>query len=268
MSRLIKNNVSIIGDHEQTIIFAHGYGCDQTMWKRLLPFFTKSYRCIVFDHVGFGQSDLSSYNPNHYDSLEKYADDLNEILLSLKIKKTIFVGHSIASTIGILAANKHPELYSSLILIAPSPCFLNIDSYEGGFDLAQIKTLLTNLDRDHLSWSEAVSKLIMGNDDKPELAKELGNSFCKTDHEVMKHFGELTFLSDHRADLKKNTIPALILQCSEDSIASEKVGKYMKEQMPKSQITFLKAKGHCPHMSDAPETAVAMIDFLEKLEHH
>jgi sigma-B regulation protein RsbQ len=265
MSSSIRNHVQIIGSGEQTIIFSHGYGCDQTMWKKLIPYFAKNYRCILFDHVGFGQSDLSQFSPAKYDSLHAYARDINEILFEKNTYKSIFVGHSVSSMIGMLAAIERPENFSSLIMVSPSPCYLNLKDYKGGFDLSDIMALLENLDSNFADWSQAMSKLIMGNAERPSLAESLNSSFCKVGPLVMKHFAEITFLSDFREELSQSLIPSLILQCSDDHIASAHVGEYLHKHLKRSEILHMKARGHCPHMSEPIETAVAILDYLESV---
>lgn len=264
MKSFKKNHVQIIGEGQETIVFSHGYGCDQTMWAKVLPYFRKSYRCVLFDHMGFGQSDLASFSEENYDSLAAYARDINDILFDLKSYRNTFVGHSVSSMIGLLAALERPENFSSLVMVAPSPCYLNVGSYKGGFEMSEIVGLLENLDSNFADWSLAMSKLIMGNSERPKLADDLRSSFCKVEPRVMKHMAEITFLSDLRDVLPKNNVPSLILQCSEDNLASFAIGSYLKEHLQKSELQVLKARGHCPHMSEPVETALTILEYLER----
>ncbi len=201
MSVLKRNNVKVFGAGEIPIIFAHGYGCDQNMWRLITPAFEKSHRIVLFDHVGFGNSDLSAFDPIKYSGLDGYERDLTEICHELDLRNAIFVGHSVSSMIGILAAIKDPALFAQLVLIAPSPCYINDGAYVGGSTRADIDGLLEFLDSNYLGWSKTMARSIMGNADRPELVHELENSFCRTDPEMAKHFARLTFLSDNRADL-------------------------------------------------------------------
>ncbi len=244
------------------MIFAHGFGCDQNMWRFVAPAFEDEYRIVLFDHVGAGLSDLSAYNPGRYASLQGYAADVLEICRELELKRAIFVGHSVSAMVGVLAAIQEPDRFESLILVGPSPRYIDDGDYTGGFSREDIEGLLDSLDSNYLGWSSAMAPVIMGNPDRPELGAELTNSFCRTDPEIAKHFARATFLSDNRADLSKVTARALILQCSEDVIAPQAVGEYVHRQIPNSELVLMKATGHCPNLSAPEETIAAIQAFL------
>jgi sigma-B regulation protein RsbQ len=259
---LRRNNVRVLGTGSQAMIFAHGYGCDQNMWRFITPAFESDYRIVLFDHVGAGQSDLSSYHPTRYGSLQGYARDMLEICRELSLKDAIFVGHSVSAMIGVLAAIEEPSLFTKLILIGPSPCYVNDGDYVGGFNRGDIEGLLETLDSNYLGWSSSMAPTIMGNLDRPELGEELTNSFCQADPEIARHFARVTFLSDNRADLPKVKTPSLILQCSQDVIAPEAVGQYLHRALAGSTLRVMKATGHCPHLSAPEETLSAMRAWL------
>ena len=232
------------------------------MWRLVTPAFRDRYRVVLFDHVGFGNSDISAFNPARYASLESYADDVLEICSDLRLEDVIFVGHSVSSMIGVLASIKAPDLFDKLILIGPSPRYINDGDYVGGFTKADIDGLLNFLDSNYLGWSNTLAPVIMDNPDRPKLAEELANSFCRTDPAIAKHFAKLTFLSDNRADLPDVKTPALILQCNPDAIAPPIVGRYVEQHLKNSSLVLLKAAGHCPHLSAPEETIAAMRAFL------
>jgi sigma-B regulation protein RsbQ len=260
-----RNNVHISGRGTTPMIFAHGYGCDQNMWRFVAPAFEDDYRVVLFDHVGAGRSDLKAFDPPKYSTLEGYTADLLEICDELALRDVIFVGHSVSSMIGVLAALKAPARFAALILIGPSPCYLNDGDYVGGFEKADIDGLLDFLDSNHLGWSAQMAPVIMGNPDRPELAAELENSFCRTDPEIARHFARVTFTSDNRNDLSKVQTPTLILQCSQDAIAQESVGEYVHRAISHSSILYLKATGHCPNLSAPKETIEAIRSGLRAL---
>jgi sigma-B regulation protein RsbQ len=263
MSAVLKrNNVKVLGRGQQPMLFAHGYGCDQNMWRFITPAFEDRYKIVLFDHVGHGQSDATAFDQVKYGSLSGYADDVLAICQELDLKDVIFVGHSVSAMIGALAAIREPERFDRLVLIGPSPRYINDGDYVGGFKQEDIEGLLDFLDSNHLGWSSTMAPVIMGNPDRPELGEELTNSFCRTDPEIAKHFARVTFLSDNRADLAKVQTKALILQCSQDTIAPESVGRYMYENLPGSEIVLMQATGHCPNLSAPEETIAAMEAFL------
>lgn len=258
MSVILRNNVHISGAGTKAMVFAHGFGCDQNMWRFVAPAFEKDFKIVLFDHVGAGRSDLAAYDPAKYASLAGYADDVVEIGRELGFRDAIFVGHSVSAMIGLIASLKAPDLFESLVLIGPSPCYIDEEGYAGGFSREQIEELLDSLADNPMGWSAAMAPAIMGNPDRPELGEELNNSFCSTDPEIALQFARVTFTSDNRADLAGGTARSLILQCSEDIIASEAVGRYVHRHLPNSEIAFLKATGHCPNLS-APDEVVAAI---------
>ena len=262
MNVVRRNNVITKGKGKSVMMFAHGFGCDQNMWRYVTPAFENSHCIVLFDHVGAGASDLKAYSREKYNSLEGYADDIIEIARELELTDIIFVGHSVSALMGIIAARKAPELFKSLILVGPSPSYINEGDYVGGFTRSQIDELLVSLDQNHLGWSMAMAPVIMGNPERKELGEELANSFCRTDPEIAKHFARTTFLTDKRSILPDSTIPSLILQCSHDVIAPVEVGEYMHRNMPNSKLIVMKATGHCPNLSAPDETIAVMRDYL------
>ena len=262
MAATHRNNVHIEGTGERTIVFAHGFGCDQNMWRFVAPAFEKDFRIVLFDHVGAGGSDLSAYDPEKYAALSGYADDLIEIGQEVGLRGAIFVGHSVSAMIGVIASLKAPDLFESLILVGPSPRYINDGDYIGGFTGAQIGELLDFLSANHLGWSAAMAPVIMGNAERPELREELTNSFCRTDPEIAKAFARVTFTSDNRADLARVKARTLVLQCSEDIIAPLEVGAYVQRQIPGSKLVIMKATGHCPNLSAPEETIAAIRAFV------
>lgn len=262
MDILKRNNVVIKGKGTQVMMFAHGFGCDQNMWRLVVPAFEENYKIVLFDHVGAGGSDLSAFVPHKYEKLEGYADDIIEIIKELQLSEIIFVGHSVSALMGIIASQKDPELFKSLILVGPSPSYINDGDYVGGFTKPEIDELLESLDQNHLGWSMAMAPVIMGNPDREELAEELANSFCRTDPKIAKHFARTTFLTDKREIISNVKMPCLILQCSDDVIAPKIVGEYMHQQMPGSKLVILKATGHCPQLSAPEETIDEIKKFL------
>lgn len=257
-----RNNVWISGDGPATIIFAHGFGCDQSMWRLTAPFFRSRFRTILFDHVGSGGSDLSAYEPSKYSSLRGYGDDVNELLENFSQGPTIFVGHSVSAMIGMLADLEKPGRIIGHVMLSPSPCYVNDGEYVGGFERSEIDQLLMTLEQNYFGWSRAMAPAIMGAPDQPDLSKELTNSFCSVDPEIAKHFARTTFLADHRADLAQLSTPTLILQCDDDVIAPLSVGKYMHRILPKSTLQVIENIGHCPHLS-TPNVCLKMTeDFL------
>jgi sigma-B regulation protein RsbQ len=261
---LTRNNVKSFGSGEKAMLFAHGFGCDQNMWRFVWPAFAERYRIILLDHVGCGQSDLAAYDAAKYASLEGYADDVIDIGRELGVTNGVFVGHSVSAMIGTIAAVKVPELFDNLIMIGPSPRYIDEPDYVGGFSETQIHELFDFLDANHMGWSQAMAPVIMGNPDRPELGEELTNSFCRTDPDIAKKFARVTFLSDNRADLPRVSARSLVLQCSEDVIAPQAVGKYVHQHLPRSKYVLLQATGHCPNLSAPEETVAAMKAFLEE----
>jgi sigma-B regulation protein RsbQ len=263
MYDLRRNNVRVVGRGPRTLLLAHGFGCDQNMWRNIVPAFEEDFRIVLFDYVGHGQSDASAYDRQRYATLGGYADDILHICEALAIRDAVFVGHSVSSIIGILAAQKDATRFASLVLIGPSPRYVNDVNYVGGFSREDIEGLLEVLDTNHLGWSSTMAPVIMGNPDRPELSAELANSFCRTEPEIAKHFARVTFLSDNRADLGSVTLPTLILQCSNDVIAPASVGEYVRSHIAGSELVTLQATGHCPHLSAPAETNAAIRSFVD-----
>lgn len=247
------------------MIFAHGYGCDQNMWRLLTPAFEDRYRIILYDLCGSGRSDSSAYDArNRHATLHGHAQDLLEVAGELARGPCIFIGHSVSAMIGLLAAIAEPQRFAAHVMIGPSPCYINDGDYVGGFTREDINSLLETLDSNYLGWASAMAPTIMGAPDRPELGEELANSFCQTDPEIAKHFARVTFLSDNRADLPKLETRTLILQCTEDIIAPCEVGSYMQRAIPGSTLRHIENIGHCPHLSAPRAIAEAMNDFLRQ----
>ena len=244
------------------MLFAHGFGCDQNMWRYITPAFENDYKIILFDYVGAGKSDLSAYHPDRYNSLQGYAQDILEICEELKLKDVIFVGHSVSSMIGVLAAIERPEIFSDLIMVSPSPCYINDGEYIGGFERKDIEGLMETMEKNYIGWANFLAPNIMGNKDRPELGEELTESFCSTDPVIANQFAKATFFSDNRKDLPRLKTPSLILQCSEDIIAPPEIGDYMNKNIKNSTLRQMKATGHCPHMSAPDETITLIKEYL------
>jgi sigma-B regulation protein RsbQ len=263
VSVIARNRVRVSGiDDGRPMVFAHGFGCDQEMWRFVAPEFAVDHRVVLFDHVGSGRSDLSAYQPEKYGSLHGYATDVVEICRELALDDVVFVGHSVSAMIGVLAAARAPELFGALVMVGPNPRYVDDGDYTGGFSRQDVVALLESLDSNHLGWSEAMAPVIMGNPDRPALTAELTNSFCRTDPDIARQFARVTFLSDNRADLPGVRVPTLVLQCSADAIAPEAVGRYVHEQVAGSVFSRLAATGHCPHLSAPEETTAAIRAFL------
>lgn len=262
MSVLKRNNVNITGRGQRTLVFAHGFGCDQHVWRHLVHAFENDWRIVLFDHVGAGRSDLSQYDPDKYATLQGYADDLIDLVRELKLEQPVVVGHSVSSMIAVLAANTAPELFSRLVMVGPSPCYLNDGEYPGGFERKDIEDLLAAMDSNFFGWSSMITPVIMGNPDRPELAGELNDNFCRTDPAIARQFARVTFLSDSRDDITRLTVPSLIVQCTADALAPLQVGEYLHEKTPHSTLAVLEATGHCPHLSEPSELIAAMKDWL------
>jgi sigma-B regulation protein RsbQ len=258
-----RNNVTLGGAvRGQPMMFAHGFGCDQNMWRFVVPEFEDEYRIVLFDHVGAGRSDLTAYDRAKYGSLDGYAADVLEICRELELRDVIFVGHSVSAMIGVLAAAKEPTRFAKLVLVGPSPRYINEGDYVGGFTTDDIEGLLESLDSNYLGWSQTFAPIIMGRADRPELGEELTNSFCRTDPEIARHFARVTFLSDNREDLARVQLPTLVLQCSDDVIAPTQVGAYVHEHLADSRLVQLEATGHCPNLSAPEETVAAIRAFV------
>jgi sigma-B regulation protein RsbQ len=259
---LKRNNVKVSGSGTQPILFAHGFGCDQNMWRYVTPAFEQNYRIVLFDYVGSGKSDFKAWDPQRYSTLDGYAEDVLEICEALDLRDVIFVGHSVSSMVGVLAANRQPDRFSRLIMVGPSPRYINDTGYVGGFERADIEGLLDLMDKNYIGWANFLAPVVMKNDERPELTKELHDSFCSTDPKITRRFAETTFFSDNRADLARLNVPSLIMQCSEDAIAPVEVGHYLHQNLPQSTLRMMKATGHCPHVSHPEETIEAIRTYL------
>ncbi len=245
------------------MLFAHGFGCDQNMWRFVAPAFEDDYRVVLFDYVGSGKSDLRAYDERRYSTLDGYARDVLDVCEALDLRDITFVGHSVSAMVGVLAANAAPERFARLIMIGPSPRYINdAPAYVGGFERADIEGLLETMDKNYIGWANFLAPAIMKNPDRPELGEELTESFCSTDPVIARNFAEATFFADNRADLAAVRVPSLIMQCSDDMIAPLAVGDYLHRELPGSTLRVLAATGHCPQMS-APEETIAVIrDYL------
>jgi sigma-B regulation protein RsbQ len=260
-----RNNVTESGRADGPVMmFAHGYGCDQDMWRRILPYFSDAYRLVLFDNVGAGRSDVDAYDRGKYGSLDGYAADLLEICEALDLKDVILVAHSVSAMVGVIAAAREPERFSRLVLVAPSPRYINdsASGYVGGFSQEDIEGLLASLDSNYFAWAEALAPMAMGNQEVPELSEELRSSFCRTNPAIASHFARVTFLSDTRHMLDKVGMDSLILQCSDDLLAPPEVGSYVHRHLEHSTLVQLQATGHCPHVSAPEDTARAILQYL------
>ncbi len=261
-----KLNVTVTGPVDaQPLVFAHGFGCDQHMWRHVAPAFTDRFRVVLFDYVGCGGSASSAWDADHYDSLHGYAADVLDLIRELDLRNVVFVGHSVSSMIGALAAVVEPERFSRLVMIGPSPRYIDDpeSGYVGGFGEADIEELLRSLSSNYLGWSAAMAPAIVGNPDRPELGEELTQSFCRMDPAIAEQWARVTFLSDNRRDLAQLTIPTLVLQCREDLIAPVAVGEYVDRAIPSSELVVLDATGHCPNLSAPGPTVRAISEFVE-----
>ncbi len=263
MDVLRRNNVSVTGDGPGApLFFAHGFGCDQGMWRLVTPAFEGSAKIVLLDLVGAGGSDLASYDPARHSRLEGYAEDVVEVLDALDLPPVVFVGHSVSAMIGVLAAAERPDLFARLVLVGPSPRYVDEQGYRGGFSQAEIDELLDTMDGNYLGWSAQVAPAIMGVPERPELGDELTRSFCRSDPTIARRFARTTFLSDNRADLARVTTPALVLQCRQDVIAPPEVGEYVHQHLTGSELVVLDATGHCPNLSAPDALVTAVRDWL------
>jgi sigma-B regulation protein RsbQ len=249
----------------RTLLFAHGFGCDQSMWRLVTPAFEGDHQVVLFDHVGAGRSDLAAWSPDRYASLDGYARDVLEICAELDLRDVVFVGHSVSAMIGVLAAAREPGRFAGLVMVGPSPRYVDDPAYRGGFQAADIEELLESLDSNYLGWSAAMAPAIIGNPERPELGEELTNSFCRTDPSIARHFARVTFTSDNRDDLARVGVPCLVLQSREDVIAPLEVGEFVHARIPDSTLVVLDATGHCPNLSAPDQVVAAIQDWLPAL---
>ncbi|MDX3519954.1 alpha/beta hydrolase [Streptomyces scabiei] len=261
-----RNNVNVIGNPQgRTVVLAHGFGCDQNMWRLTVPALVERYRVVLFDYVGSGRAEPSAFSESRYVSLDGYARDVVEVCEAFDVRDAVFVGHSVSAMIGALAVGMAPEAIGALVMVAPSPRYIDDDGYRGGFSAEDIDELLDSLESNYLGWSAAMAPMIMGNAERPELGEELTNSFCATDPEMARVFARATFLSDSRDDVKAVRVPTLVLDCTQDVIAPREVGAFLHQVIPGSTLVTLDATGHCPHLSAPEATNVAITDFLAGL---
>jgi sigma-B regulation protein RsbQ len=259
---LHRNNVNVSGVGTQPLLLAHGFGCDQNMWRFITPAFVRTHKIVLFDYVGSGKSDLKAYHPDRYKSLAGYADDVLEICTALRLSDVVFVGHSVSAMVGVLAAIRAPEIFSRIVMVGPSPRYINDEGYFGGFERKDIEELLATMDKNYIGWANFLAPVIMGNPHQPELSEELKASFCSTDPVIARRFAEVTFFADNRRDLPNLKIPSLVMQCTDDVIAPVQVGRYVHQHTPGSTFRQLAATGHCPHMSHPAETIRVMQEYL------
>ena len=263
-SVLARNHVSVQGQGAHTVVFAHGFGCDQNMWRFVEPSFRDRFRTVLFDYVGLGKSDLGAFDAGRYSTLDGYAQDLVEIGEALDLRGATIVGHSVSSMIGLLASLRAPQRFGALVMVAPSPRYINAPpDYVGGFERTDIEGLLELMDHNYVGWAGALAPMVMGSEAGPELTHELQETFCSTDPLVAKCFARATFYGDNRADLAKSKVPSLVLQVREDAIAPMAVGAYLERHLPQSELRVIEANGHCPQISHPQLTIEAIRPFLD-----
>jgi sigma-B regulation protein RsbQ len=264
-SVVARNNVQVRGNGPQTLMFAHGFGCDQHMWRFVSPAFESTARTVLFDYVGCGKSDLTAFDASRYDKLDGYAQDVLEICDALDLRDVVFVGHSVSAMIGLLAANRQPGRFARLIMLVPSPRFINdAPDYHGGFESQDLEGLLSMMDHNTLGWADYLAPVVMANADQPQLVGELKESFCAVDPQAARVFARATFFADNRADLGRCSVPSLIVQVRDDALVPLEVGQYLEDQLAHSERIVLDVSGHCPHMSHPQETLQAMQDYLAR----
>jgi sigma-B regulation protein RsbQ len=255
------------GRGTQPMLFAHGYGCDQSMWRLVAPAFEQTHRVILFDLAGCGRADPAAYDRARHASLYGYALDVIDIVRELDLRRVIFVGHSVSAIIGALATIEHPEVFDSLVMVGPSPCYIDDADYKGGFSRSDVDGLIEAIDSNYLGWASSMAAVIMGTPDRPELVHELRNSFCRTRPDLARAFAKVTFLADNRSDLARVRTRSLVIQVSDDVIAPVSVGQYVQEHVRGAELSLLKTRGHCPHLSAPEPTIAAMRTFLGRERH-
>lgn len=250
------------GPDVSVLVFVHGFGCDQTMWDQVAPSFEHTHHVVVYDLTGAGSSDLSAYDRQRHGTLQGHADDLIEILTALEIEGAVIVGHSVSAMIAALAAISEPARIGQLVMVAPSPCYLEDGDYHGGFAREDLHELIDAMDENYVSWAYQLAGVANGPSNDAAYSEALGRRFCATDHRIARHFARVTFLSDHRADMPKVPVPTLVLQCSDDAIAPVFVGDWLRQAIPDATLTHLNATGHCPHVTAPEETTAAIRKYL------
>lgn len=260
----IRNNIKIIGNGEKTILFAHGFGCNQKMWQYLLSHFGEEYRLILFDYVGSGSSDINAYTTEKYRNLEGYKQDVFDIIDALQLQNLIFIGHSISSMIGMLAAIEEPQHFSKLIMIGPSPCYINDGNYNGGFEEKDIEELLEMMEMNFSGWASYLAPVAMDAPKDSPLTQELETAFVSVNPRIAREFAEATFYCDYRNKVKNLQVPTLIVQCSNDSIVPIEVGQFLYKQIENSELVIMDVRGHYPHISRPTETAEIIKHYLSQ----
>jgi sigma-B regulation protein RsbQ len=257
-----RNNVVMTGNPDgPVLLLAHGFGCDQNLWRLIVPRLQDDFRLVLFDHVGSGRSDPDAWDAERYSALDAYADDVLEIVAGLDLTDVVLVGHSVAAMMGVLAVAKDPRRFDKLILLTPSPRYLDEDGYTGGFSRADVDELLESMESNYLGWSRAMAPMVMGTPDRPELEDELTDAFCRNDPAKARVFARTTFLSDNRGDLGRVSIPTLVVECAHDTLAPKAVGAYTRDHVPHSRLVTIDATGHCPQLSAPEQTAAVISSF-------
>ncbi len=265
MDAAARFNVTTTGRPDgQPMVFAHGFGCDQHMWRFVAPAFADEFRIVLFDFVGAGGSDPAAYDPVRHGTLDGYAEDLLQVLRDLDLRDVVLVGHSVSAMIAAIAQVAEPERFDRIVMVGPSPRYVDEGSYVGGFSEADILEMLESLESNYLGWSAAMAPAIMNTPDRPALGAELTESFCRMDPVVARQFARVTFLTDTRTVLSQVSCPTLVLQCSDDLIAPVEVGSYVRDALPQGSMIVLEATGHCPHLSAPAETIAAMTGFVRR----
>ena len=262
---LQRHHVQTLGQGSQPMLLAHGFGCDQQMWRFVAPAFASSHRVVTFDHIGCGRSDLRAYDPDRHVSLQGYADDVVALMEAMDLREVVLVGHSVSAMIGVLAAIRCPERFARLVLVGPSPRYLNdpATGYHGGFERADIDGLIDMMDGNQMGWADFLAPVVVGAGQPQAFTDELKASFCAADPYINRRFAMATFLGDNRADLPQVRVPSLILQCADDAIAPPAVGQYLLDHLPNSRLQMLDVAGHCPHLTHPALTIAAIRGYLD-----
>lgn len=258
-----RNHVRVIGEGHQIIVMAHGFGCDQNMWQYITPYFKEQYKIVLFDYVGSGKSDMSAYDAEKYNSLHGYKQDLLEVIEALDLEQVIYFGHSVSSMIGLLAAIEQPQKFKQMIMIGPSPCYLNDEHYKGGFEKSDVEDLLSMMEMNFAGWASFMAPFAMGNEGTSPITEELENTFVSCNPQIAKQFAEVTFYSDYRDTIAKLQVPTLIMQCANDSVVPVEVGYYLHKNIKNSELVILDTRGHYPHISEPKLTVELMNNYLQ-----
>lgn len=263
MDAVVRLNAHVTGpDGARPIVFAHGFGCDQSMWRKVAPDLAADHQVVLYDLLGSGGSDLDAYDPERYSRLEAHAEDLVALCRELDLHDVVFVGHSVSAMVGVLAQVAAPDLISTLVLVGPSARYLDDEGYVGGFAGSDIDDLLETMDSNHLGWQDPLAGMVTGDPDRPELKGELEASFCRTRPDIARHFAGVTFLGDNRDDLVEVSAPTLVIQTRNDAIAPVSAGELVHQRIADSTLVMIEGRGHCPHLSAPAETLKAIREFL------